>query len=354
MDDFTTEALIKNAILSTPQKSAAAKMARSLFKSPGFSYPGSPSFPRRTLDPLLDSHENSQPSRGRIQANESKSSDRGNLYIQSPTRKRAPSPSKTTVDEAMDSMTIEDNSPTSNKSSQERIVQGIDNDDDWDYGDNEGLARDDTEEELLSLLKPGSGQEMMSPGHIFATSTPKTSPVLSQPDLQTFTPKKTLSPILPRSFTTPRTPSQPSLTFSQPTPGSAKSDVDFLVVPPGFHSHFRRRQASSTFLMASQEEDERFEREFLGLRRAKERKSTFDITDHASQAHGLKNGLVDSAENGDIRDTIGEDEWEETESEEEKNDLNAAQKPMPKKKYTQKRSTRLHRSKFHCRFRMCS
>lgn len=343
--ELTADTLVKNAILSTPQKSGAAKMARSLFKSPSFSYPVSPSSRHQTLDSLLGTQECSSRlyRRGR-QGSEGENSNNDNPFDDSSTSKRVSNSSQTSVDEAMDSMTIDDNSRASSKSqSEERVIRGSDNDDDWDYGSDGEKSQDNglssPETEMLKLMRSGTAQELMCPsrlGYIFATSTPKTSPSWPRHGITT-------SPL--------RTPSQPSLTFSQPTPGSAKSDIDIMVVPPGFHSHFRRRQAPSAFFLASQEEDKKFEKEFLGL---KAHKSTTSVSnDSVPRGSAQKQGPIHStaAEGGDVRDTAGEGGWEETESEtesetEQKDVLDTARKSVPKKKYTQKRSTRLHRSKY--------
>ncbi|ORZ28155.1 hypothetical protein BCR41DRAFT_383039 [Lobosporangium transversale] len=142
-----------------------------------------------------------------------------------------------------------------------------------------------------------------------------------------------------RTSTVPRTPSQqPSLTFSQTTPGSARSDVDLFVVPAGFHSHYRRRTIRSTLLMASQEEDKQFEEEFLGTHQEKNARAKVASSNDTSIQDAPLNGVV--VEQGNDTD------WADYNSEQdmmEQTPFGPTRKALPKKRYTQKRSTRLHK-----------
>ncbi|KAI7826146.1 hypothetical protein BC939DRAFT_475845 [Gamsiella multidivaricata] len=125
---------------------------------------------------------------------------------------------------------------------------------------------------------------------------------------------------------TPRTPSQqPSLTFSQTTPGSAKSDISTFVVPPGFHSHYRRRQ-----------------------KQKKQSGDAFRIPPANHQS--VKDTIIIDSGGGALvgeLDPMDENNWEDQENEAEDDQqtdpFGPVRKPLPKKKYTQKRSTRLHR-----------
>jgi len=331
--EFAANTPTRSAILSTPQKSGAAKMARSLFRSPSFTCPASPSLRHQTLDSHFGNRECSPTSYyKRRQTNEDQNRESDN-----------PVSDSVSVHEAMDSMTIDDDQSSSKSSEEEQVVQGFDNEDDWDYGNHGGKSQDDAfyslEAEMLMLAKKSAEQEsnLLQSGHVFATSTPNTSPFRSGHGFSTSTPK---------------TPSQPSLTFSQPTPGSAKSEIDIFVVPPGFHSHFRRRQVRTTLFSASQGEDERFEKEFLGPKQARASKRTVNSGENTlqQQSVGKYNTALSMATDGDQDvDDADDNGWEETESETEgqdKQELDAARKPAPKKRSTQKRSTRLHRSRF--------
>lgn len=155
----------------------------------------------------------------------------------------------------------------------------------------------------------------------------------------------------PGQMSLPRTPSQqPSLTFSQPTPGSITPDAGLWVVPPGFHSHHqRRRQVRSSLFMPSQEESAQFELEF-------------NLRDNARQMSDVGYGDSNDAPKSKVppisvpeHSTDVNGGWEEHDSQDEDGPATVQTTKAPsRKRYTQKRTTRLHKSELLSRFfRIC-
>lgn len=155
------------------------------------------------------------------------------------------------------------------------------------------------------------------------------------------------------------------MTPTPATPGSAQSDVSLLRVPAGFNSFNRRRLVMPVPMMASQEQDERFEKEFLkGGGAGGGQSSTIlpfeNFGEESTTESGSQNKSTSSlsasatavapivGENpfgGDDDGGFGDDYAPADEIDEENPFLTKTRTTAPKKKYTQKRSTRLHKSK---------
>lgn len=276
----------QNPLLKTPQKSGAAKAARSLFRRPSnplnlFGTPPPYASPQKT--------ETAHPI-----------PDRASFQGGGPPPARKTSHSS--VQDALDSMTLNDRRGSLN--SQDHMNFMLENNDQWVDEDN-----DTANVEHSPIV---SREEFPSPGY---HSDLLKSPSRSQ-----------------RYVEPPRTPSQqPSLTFSQTTPGSARSEPDLFVVPPGFHSLYRRRQARSSFFMASQEDDAKFEREYNVGSQDTTNTMGFDDNDTITGADQEPATVSDGDESDDNKNDNSSSLWDVAK--------------IPKKKYTQKRSTRLHRSK---------
>ncbi|GJJ74955.1 ATP-dependent DNA helicase Q4 [Entomortierella parvispora] len=135
-------------------------------------------------------------------------------------------------------------------------------------------------------------------------------------------------------------------TPNPPTPGSAQSDVSLLRVPAGFNSYNRRRLVKPAPFMASQEDDEQFEREFL---QGKPNAPTYTDLSRPTAESGSQSKAVTataslSQEDSALGDDLGYDVDYAPFSGEEDNPFMAnTTTTAPKKKYTQKRSTRLHK-----------
>ncbi|KFH67305.1 hypothetical protein MVEG_06040 [Podila verticillata NRRL 6337] len=273
----------QSPLLKTPQKSGAAKAARSLFRRPSnplnlFGTPPPYSSPKMTETAFPNSNM-TPPRRG-----------------SSPTRKT----SHSSVQDALDSMTLNDRGAS------------LDFQDHTDFmlEDNDQWVDEDNDAANVEHSPIVSQEEFPSPGY---HSDLLKSPSRSQ-----------------RSVEPPRTPSQqPSLTFSQTTPGSARSEPDLLVVPPGFHSLYRRRQARSSFFMASQEDDAKFEREYNVGSQDMTNIMGFDDIDTNTRAVQEPAHVSDDDGSDDNKEGNASSLWDVAK--------------VPKKKYTQKRSTRLHR-----------
>lgn len=100
-------------------------------------------------------------------------------------------------------------------------------------------------------------------------------------------------------------------------------------------------------LMASQEDDERFEQEFLGVK--PQTKQAADISEgETEQATMLRQSgvgvVVDGLDGNGWEDDQDQDEDDNSEEARPKDPSGLAPKAPAKKKYTQKRTTRLHRS----------
>lgn len=277
----------QSPLLKTPQKSGAAKAARSLFRRPSnplnlFGTPPPYSSPVMAETALPIPYRT--PFRGGS----------------SPTRKT----SHSSVQDALDSMTLNDRGASLD--SQDHADFMLEDNDQWVDEDN-----DTANVEHSPIV---SQEEFPSPGY---HSDLLKSPSRSQ-----------------RSVELPRTPSQqPSLTFSQTTPGSARSEPDLFVVPPGFHSLYRRRQARSSFFIASQEDDAKFEREYnVG---SQDTTNIMGFDDNSTDTGVDQEPAPVSYDDGsdDNKDGNASSLWDVAK--------------VPKKKYTQKRSTRLHRSKYY-------
>ncbi|OAQ27867.1 hypothetical protein K457DRAFT_20869 [Linnemannia elongata AG-77] len=235
----------KSPLLSTPQKSGAAKAARSLFRRSSIPHT-SLSSPYRSLN-LGESFARAG------------SEDAG-----------VPSPHAADVHEALDSMSISDVDEIRSPSTG-RITHGFD-------------AEDRDLEAYRSMQASPAFSRRFSQGFMSPTATRS-----------------------PSQMSLPRTPSQqPSLTFSQPTPGSITPDAGLWVVPPGFHSHHqRRRQVRSSLFMPSQEEFAQFELEF-------------NLRDNERQMSDVRYGNSNDAPKSKVpavsvpeHSTDGNDGWEE-------------------------------------------
>ncbi|KAI8603308.1 hypothetical protein EDD21DRAFT_369452 [Dissophora ornata] len=332
-DDVASDIMcMKSPLLSTPQKSGAAKVARSLFRRSSVPYPTSPSIQHSVLDTYLTNVANAKQGPPTLHRNQQGYSDSASVtdnpfsFSSASYSEFEPSILHDTVHVAMDSMSLRDRrqSVINNFASGGRIIQGFDIEDQCDDGNI------DRAQEEVALY----------------------SPVVDMAGRPSNTPKGLMTPTRIRSTSTAtsRTPSQqPSLTFSQPTPGSAKSEVDIFVVPPGFHSHYRRRQVRSTLFIPSQEEDEQFEREFLGLGQKKASDNvvvTKGRSDEQQDAQGINMASSTGEYEGQDADIANEADWEEQECEtdsREKNPFGPERREAPRKRYTQKRTTRLHR-----------
>ncbi|KAG0343523.1 hypothetical protein BG004_005239 [Podila humilis] len=140
-----------------------------------------------------------------------------------------------------------------------------------------------------------------------------------------------------------RTPSQqPSLTFSQITPGSARSEPDLFMVPPGFHSLYRRKPVRSSFFMTSQEDDAKFELEYnVGMQYCEQ--GSLDEDDTTINIMGFDDGHTgDSADQASSTLYSDDDGGRLDEGSVILKGVRTVNKHT-KKKYTQKRTTRLHR-----------
>lgn len=278
----------QSPLLKTPQKSDAAKAARSLFRRPSnplnlFGTPPPYASPQKAETTLP-------------------------VPNRTPLRGGGPPPARkmshSSVQDALDSMTLNDRGGS------------LDSVDHMDFmlEDNDQWVDDDNDTADVEHSPIVSREEFPSPGYH--------SDLLKSPSRSR------------RSVELPRTPSQqPSLTFSQTTPGSARSEPDLFVVPPGFHSLYRRRPARSSFFMASQEDDAKFEREYNVWPQDTTNIMGFDDNNTNTEADQVPAPVSDGDESDDNKDGNVSSLW------------NVAK--IPKKKYTQKRSTRLHRSKCH-------
>lgn len=281
----------KSPLLSTPQKVGAAKAARSLFRRSSIPHT-SLSSPYRSLNIGERFVGMESPSHGTgvgLEGTDMYAAYQGDVH------------------EALDSMSISDMDEVRSPSTG-RITHGFD----------------------------GDGRDREVSGSTGG------SPAFSRRFSQGF-----MSPTAARSpgqMSLPRTPSQqPSLTFSQPTPGSITPDAGLWVVPPGFHSHHqRRRQVRSSLLMPSQEEYAQFELEF-NLRNNERHIADVvyeDDTKSKAPAGAPPANVVPEHAAAD------NDDWEEQDSQDVDGPtpVQAAMVPT-RKRFTQKRSTRLHKSK---------
>ncbi|KAG9326464.1 hypothetical protein KVV02_001643 [Mortierella alpina] len=164
-----------------------------------------------------------------------------------------------------------------------------------------------------------------------------------------------MSPTRPRRVSTQMSPATPSrqqrLTLSQRSPGCVTPEADFWVIPAGFHSHNRRRGVRQSLVMPSQEEAAQFEREFNlapGPRQRTNEPAYDDdgVTTHQSLERVAARNADGERDGGEGEDgTPGEgDAWEDQGViQEDDSPFGPSRRAAPKKKYTQKRTTRLHK-----------
>ncbi|KAG0205357.1 hypothetical protein BGX28_003022 [Mortierella sp. GBA30] len=284
---------IKSPLLSTPQKTSVAKAARSLLRRPSVS-----------LSVL------SSPHRSKINFHDEDANDsmQGDLehHLTQHGRSRSPMDEKHNTSSLsyqeiglQPGTFIQDTAQALEQGfSETRVVQGFDTDEHWE------------------------NECSQSPVHGL------------------------LSPSRPRRTSSQRPPTTPthqrSLTLSQHSPVCVTPEGDFLVVPAGFHSHNRRRQARSTLFIPSQEEAEQFEREFnLKPKFQKHPEEGSYQGDHDYKAQELEDDIRATTDDGGHEATSDREPWEE--QEEDKSPFSPGRRAAPKKKYTQKRTTRLHR-----------